>query len=109
MIDEQIKKEIINRIKSHKPYKVLLFGSHAYGKPDADSDIDLLVVIDKETPTRDFKERAKNYLKISRALRDIERKVPIDLIVYTKSEFESFVNLDSLFSRKIIKEGEVIL
>ena len=27
------------------PDKIILFGSHAYGKPHADSDVDILVVI----------------------------------------------------------------
>jgi len=27
------------------PDKVILFGSHAYGRPNADSDVDILVII----------------------------------------------------------------
>ena len=88
---EDIQRDIIDRIlQVEKPFKVFLFGSYAYGFPDADSDIDLLVVLDKDISPNDFKERSKNYLTISRVLRDIERKIPIDLIVYTKPEFERF-------------------
>jgi predicted nucleotidyltransferase len=107
---EDIQRDIIERI-SHveKPYKVFLFGSYAYGHPNTDSDLDLLVVLDKDTGPRDFRERSENYLSISRALRDIERKIPMDLIVYTKSEFERFTQLDSQFSRKVLKEGKSIL
>ena len=32
-------------VREFQPEKVILFGSWAYGKPDADSDIDLLVVM----------------------------------------------------------------
>ena len=107
---EDIQRDIIEHIsRVEKPYKVFLFGSYAYGHPDADSDIDLLVVLDRDTPPRNFEERSQNYLSISRALRDIEREIPIDLIVYTKSEFERFAQLDSQFSRKILKEGKSIL
>lgn len=107
---EDIQRDILERIlQVEKPFKVILFGSYAYGRPDADSDIDLLVVLDKDTFPRDFKERSKNYLSISRLLREIEREIPIDLIVYTKSEFERFVQLGSLFSKKILKEGKAIL
>ena len=28
------------------PCKIILFGSHAYGKPTPDSDVDLLVILD---------------------------------------------------------------
>ncbi len=30
-----------------KPQRIILFGSHAYGSPTADSDVDLLVVMPK--------------------------------------------------------------
>ena len=30
-----------------KPQRIILFGSHAYGNPTPDSDVDLLVVIPK--------------------------------------------------------------
>lgn len=107
---EDIQRDITERIlQVEKPFKVFLFGSYAYGNPNADSDIDLLVVLNRDAPARDFKERSENYLKISRALRDIERKIPIDLIVYTKPEFERFVQLGSLFAKKILKEGKAIL
>jgi predicted nucleotidyltransferase len=107
---ENIQRDIIERIsRVEKPYKVFLFGSYAYGRPDADSDLDLLVVLDKDAAPRDFRERSENYLSINRALRDIEREIPMDLIVYTKSEFERFTQLDSQFSRKILKEGKSIL
>ena len=44
-------------------------------------------------------------MEVSRAIRPIEKDIPIDLLVYTKSEFEKFVELGSLFSRKILSEG----
>ena len=107
---EKIQQSIVNSIlQVEKPFKVFLFGSHAYGKPESDSDIDLLVVLDIDIPTKNFKERSENYLRISRALRDIERKVPIDLLVYTKPEFDRFIQMGSMFSKKIIKEGIEII
>lgn len=110
MIKEEIEKEIVNRLKKvEKIQKVILFGSYAYGDPDKNSDIDLLVVIDKDEYPKNFKQKSENYLKVSRAIRSIEREVPIDLLVYTKPEFKKFVDLGSLFSRKIISEGRELL
>jgi len=107
---EKIQQNIVNSIlQVEKPFKVFLFGSHAYGKPESDSDIDLLVVLDIDIPAKNFKERSENYLRSSRALRDIERKVPIDLLVYTKPEFDRFIQMGSMFSKKIIKEGIEII
>lgn len=107
---EKIQQNIANSIlQVEKPFKVFLFGSYAYGKPGSDSDIDLLVVLDIDIPAKNFKERSENYLRISRALRDIERKVPIDLLVYTKPEFDRFIQMGSMFSKKIIEEGIEII
>ncbi|MCP4268626.1 MAG: nucleotidyltransferase domain-containing protein [Candidatus Brocadiaceae bacterium] len=110
MIIEGIEKEIVNRIfMAEKISKIIVFGSYAYGRPSEDSDIDLLVVIDKDEYPRNYKEKSDNFLRISRAIRPIEKDIPIDLLVYTKSEFEKFVELGSLFSRKILSEGRVLL
>ncbi len=110
MLIEEIEKEIVNRLtKVERILKIILFGSYAYGNPCKNSDIDLLVVIDKEKYPKEFKQKSENYLEVSRAIRPIEKDIPIDLLVYTKSEFEMFVELDSLFSRKILSEGRELL
>ena len=38
----QFAREIVERFK---PCKIILFGSHAYGKPNSRSDVDILVVM----------------------------------------------------------------
>jgi predicted nucleotidyltransferase len=107
MTKKEIEEEIVNRItKVEKILRIILFGSYAYGNPDKNSDIDLLVVIDKDEYPQNFKEKSENFLKISRAIRSIEEDVPIDLVVYTKPEFEKFVELDSMFSRKVLSQGK---
>src|SRR5947208_1528286 len=40
-----IRKYVARVVEKFRPEKVILFGSHAYGKPTADSDVDLLVVM----------------------------------------------------------------
>jgi predicted nucleotidyltransferase len=35
-------------VREFQPEKIVLFGSYAYGKPDNDSDVDLLVVMSFE-------------------------------------------------------------
>jgi predicted nucleotidyltransferase len=43
--------DIVERlVADYQPQKIILFGSYAYGQPDADSDIDLLII--KDTPAR---------------------------------------------------------
>jgi predicted nucleotidyltransferase len=47
MIDiEELKPQIIERLKSLNPDKIILFGSHAYGTANEDSDIDIFLLKD---------------------------------------------------------------
>ena len=76
-------KNILNKIK---PYKALLFGSYAYGQIKEDSDIDLIVVLNKKDLPKTFDERSKNYSFVKEHFKLLKNKVPMDLIVYTKQE-----------------------
>ncbi|WP_295021153.1 nucleotidyltransferase domain-containing protein [Sulfurimonas sp.] len=110
MIDiEALKIEIVERLKPLNPQKIILFGSYAYGTPTEDSDIDLYVVTNDEFMPNNFKEKSQVYLKIARALQEILQKYPTDLITHTKAMHEKFKEMDSMFSRKILNEGIVIL
>lgn len=110
MISEELKNTIVSQItQSVKPVAIFLFGSHAYGTPHEDSDIDLLVVVDSDAVPQNYEEKSNIYLSVSRAIRDVERKIPIDLIVYTKPEFERFKEIGSIFSRRILKNGVNLL
>ena len=88
--------------------QAILFGSYAYGTPHDDSDIDLLVVTGDDYMPANYKEKSNIYLKAAMLIRDIEKKVPIDLIVHTKKMYERFTELNSMFYRKIEKEGIVL-
>ncbi len=82
MIDESTISNLINRIATNvNPDKIYLFGSYATGMANEDSDIDLLVV--KET----LEPRYKRSIEIQRLL--IGTKLPVDVVVYTKDEFEN--------------------
>ena len=106
MLTDELIKELIERIKTaEKVDKVLLFGSEAMGTAGPGSDIDLLVVLSRDTMPVSFQERSANYLKVSRAIRQIERRYPIDLLVYTRSEFEIIKASGNMFVRRILREG----
>ncbi|MCX6073997.1 MAG: nucleotidyltransferase domain-containing protein [Campylobacterales bacterium] len=110
MISDNLKNTIVSQISAAvKPFEIFLFGSHAYGIPHKDSDIDLLVVVDSDVIPQSYDEKSKIYLSVSRSIRDVERKIPIDLIVYTKPEFERFKEVGSIFSRRILKDGVRLL
>ena len=99
---------ILERLKTLNPYKVILFGSLAYGRPDRDSDVDLIVVTNEEFFPASYQEKSDLYLKVSNALTDVAGKIPIDLIVYTKSMYRKFIQMGSLFSKEVIQKGVVL-
>ncbi len=109
MVQHEIKNEILRTLtNSLKLYKVILFGSSAAGKSKKDSDIDLIVVTDDDFMPRNYEENMKNYLKVSAVLRDIKARLPIDLIVHTKPMHEKFIHLGSMFSKNVMRRGEVL-
>ena len=105
---EKIKLEILERLKPLNPYKIILFGSYAYGSPNEDSDIDLYVVTNDDFMPKTWREKMKIKLKFSKVLRDIKQDYDIDLITHTKKMYKKFLDLDSMFSKKILTQGKVI-
>jgi predicted nucleotidyltransferase len=50
-IDDEIRRMIQSIVEGYQPQKVILFGSLVCGKPNVDSDIDLLIIKEtKEAP-----------------------------------------------------------
>lgn len=100
--------DIVNKLKKLNSEKIILFGSHAYGTASDESDIDLIVVTNDEFYPKNYRERMDVQLKVSKAISEITKKIPIDLIVYTKPMYKRFLDMDSLFSREINQKGKVL-
>lgn len=101
--------EIVEKLKNLQPYKVILFGSYAYGTPTRDSDIDLLVVTADDFFPKSYDEKMKTHLKVSAVLREIMKQVPVDLIVYTKPMYQKFLEMGSMFSKEIRQKGKMLI
>jgi len=106
---EELKPLIIERLKPLNPYKIILFGSYAYGTPNEESDIDLYVVTNDDFMPQNWKEKNILYLGVSSHLRDLRKNVAIDLIVHSKKMYEVFVENNSSFYRNDIKNGVVLI
>ena len=102
---ENMKQEIIKHLKPLDIDKIILFGSYAYGTTHQDSDIDLYVVTNDNYIPQSFDEKMNLKLKISRALKDLQVIVPIDVITHTKKMHEKFIEINSSFSREILQNG----
>ena len=97
--------KILESLKKINPLKVILFGSYAYGVPHEDSDIDLIIVLNKKGMAKSYKERKENKTIVAGKLLDIEEQVPLDTLVYTIDEWEYFLNNNSSFSKLINQKG----
>jgi predicted nucleotidyltransferase len=99
-----IQKEIENIssqiIAKYKPEKIILFGSAALGKATPESDLDFLI-IKKDTPH--FGEDRMRELSLL-----IDRRVPVDFVIYRPDEFEQRLRMGDPFLKAILKEGKVL-
>jgi predicted nucleotidyltransferase len=85
-------------VEKFRPEKVILFGSDAYGKPDADSDVDLLVVMP-----------AKNELtQVGRIRRAIWAPFPLDLLVRTPENLAKRLGWNDWFLKEVVDKGIVL-
>jgi len=108
MLTENLKKQLVEKLKAIDPYKIILFGSHAYGEPGAESDVDLLVVTNDDYLPVNFAEKNAIYLRVANSIIDIEKQTPIDLIVHTKAMHRKFVEMGGMFSKKIAADGMIL-
>ncbi len=101
--------ELENILTELNPYKAVLFGSYAYGEINNDSDIDLIVVLDKDDLPKNFDERSENYSSVKKYFRFLKGKVPMDLIVYTRREWDDFIKADNSFTREVLEKGKFLI
>ena len=101
--------ELTNILNSLNLYKAILFGSYAYGEAGYDSDIDLIVVLNEDGMPTSFEERIKNYSSVKKHFDFLKRKIPMDLIVYTKAEWENFVKADNSFTKEVLEKGKTLI
>jgi predicted nucleotidyltransferase len=79
--------------------RVILFGSYAQGKVNADSDVDLLVI-------GPFKGRSVDKsVEIRMKLRP---QFPVDIIVRTAEKVRQRVKMGDFFMQEILEKGKVL-
>ncbi|MBI5723650.1 MAG: nucleotidyltransferase domain-containing protein [Planctomycetes bacterium] len=88
-------------VEEFHPRRIYLFGSFAWGNPSADSDIDLMIVVDTlpESPTR-MARRA--YRKLSGL------SYPKDLLFRSTEYFERFASDPASLEYQIVHSGELL-
>ena len=89
-------------VREYQPERVVLFGSYAYGTPNEESDIDLLII--KRTPET-FIDR---WTTVRRILSDPERRTPLETLVLTPDEITRRLDIGDQFIMEILEKGEVL-
>ena len=85
--------------REFRPQKIILFGSHAYWKPEGDSDVDLLVIMPFKGTTH----------RQAVAIRSrIEAGVAPDLLVRTPQQISRRLAMGDSFIREILERGKVL-
>lgn len=102
VISSSLRKEIVRRlVNEFQPEAVYLFGSYAWGKPDEESDLDILVILPEsaESPIQ-LATRAQRSLRGVRA--------GVDVLVKTRNEFEQFRPVKASLEAKIASQGKLL-
>lgn len=100
MLDTELLAEVTARLVAEfHPEQIILFGSHAWGTPDEDSDLDLLVIVPR-SGLPPHERAARGY----RALRGV--LLPVEVHVRTRSEFDRDRHVPAYLEAQIAEEGQ---
>ena len=108
LLNEALKKKILECLWPLDPDKIILFGSYVWGEPNEDSDIDMYIVTKDEYIPKNFKEKMDVKAPFAEAIRDIRKENPVDLLVHTKTMHRRFLEIGSMFSRDLMQKGIVL-
>ena len=101
-VSSELLAEMTRRLVAEfQPEQVILFGSHAWGTPNEDSDVDLLVTVsqsDKKPIQRAV--RAQNCMD--------KLLVPADILVKTRAEIERYRHVRASLEWKMSEQGKVL-
>ena len=100
-VSESLLAEMVQRIIAHLPgCCIVLFGSHAYGAPREDSDVDLLVVASTEKGTFSVSGELYGVLR--------PRDFALDIVVMTPDSFRERLSGFDPFLREVARKGRVL-
>ena len=101
-VSQDLIEEVTRRLVSEvHPEQIILFGSHAWGEPTEDSDLDLVLVVPDDAGSHaDIDARARM------ALWDLE--ISKDILVMTRGHLNRYGRVVASLERKILNEGIIL-
>lgn len=82
-----------------QPARIILFGSHAYGSPTADSDVDLLVIMPHE---------GKAVSKAIEIRQAVDASFALDLLVRDPAVLRQRLEWGDFFLREVVEKGTTL-
>ncbi|MGD1861248.1 MAG: nucleotidyltransferase family protein [Leptolyngbyaceae cyanobacterium] len=93
---EALRQQIVEQFQSER---IIFFGSYAYGEPNEDSDVDLLVVM----PFEGHSPR-----KVAEIWFQVRPRFPLDLLVRTPGLLRQRLEMGDFFMKEIVDEGKML-
>jgi predicted nucleotidyltransferase len=100
--------DLVFSLRPSDPYRIILFGSYARGNPNENSDIDLMVILDDNHVSKTYAERLNKRISIRKLVLEINRKVPLDILVYSKAELQKIKEHGNYLIDEIEKTGKIL-
>ena len=95
---EQITQKLATTLN---PEQIILFGSYAYGEPNEDSDIDLMVIVSHSDEPR--YRRSRQAYKVLRGI-----GVPKDILILTRAEVEKKARVTTSLVNQALLQGKFL-
>lgn len=89
-------------VREYEPDKIILFGSWARGDAEEQSDIDLLVISDREKRLPRYKRGLDVHLLLS------QFQSPKDILFYSHADVERWPDVPQTFINSVLNEGQVL-
>lgn len=109
MDKKYLEKQILRSLQPLNLEKVILFGSYARNTMREDSDVDLYIVSKEDFTPATFAENMQHHKKYTRALKELKKILPMDILVHTRPMNRMFEESKSAFAREILEHGERLL
>jgi predicted nucleotidyltransferase len=82
-----------------RPRRIVLFGSHASGRASAESDVDLLVVMNHRGSAVEKSAEIRLVLRTG---------FPVDVMVYSPAKVKERLAMGDSFVEEILRDGKVL-
>ena len=103
MISQGIIKRVVKTIvANYETDKIILFGSYAKGNANNESDMDILIISDKE------KEKPRRFRGLELLYKLRKFHFSKDILIYTNDEIKKYKDIKVTFVSKVLKEGIIL-